>query len=135
MILTPKPPNNKNFHPHKHTSTSLPYVNPTFPAFSPLGSASLGSRSSGSVHLTGALCSRLQLEIVSCLEILGAFRGGVLLRPSRGPGFPDPQVATVTSGLLWPLLLWRTCPSLVERGRSLHRPAAAPPVPWEVGRQ
>ncbi|KAF6119667.1 hypothetical protein HJG60_010117 [Phyllostomus discolor] len=53
---------------------------------------------------------------MSCLEILGAFEGGILLRPSVGPGFPDPQVATVTSGLLWPLLLWRSCLLLVEKG-------------------
>lgn len=34
----------------------------------------------------------------------------------HGPWFPEPQVVTVTLGLLWLLVLCCSCPSLVEMG-------------------
>ena len=66
--------------------------------------------------LMWALCSRLELEILSCQWSLVGFRGGVLFQQSMGLGSPGPLMVTVTLGLLWPSVIWHTCPSLVESG-------------------
>ena len=115
--LSPQAHMQLHFHP---TLTSI--------TFSSLGSASMGSSSSGPVHLTWTRCSRLKLEILRCLRSLGSFRGGVLW-PSRISGSPDPQVATVTSVFSGPQCCGTPAPHWYRWGGGLCQPAAIPRYP------
>ena len=92
--------------PHELTCTSTPHPSPTSPTFSPSGSASSGSRSSGLVLSVGTPCSRLGSRTLRWLGSLDSFRSGVFLRPFLGPCFSVPQVATFTLGLLWSSVVW-----------------------------
>ena len=92
--------------PHELTCTSTPHPSPTSPTFSPSGSASSGSRSSGLVLSVGTPCSRLGSRTLRLLGSLDGFRAGVFLRPFLGPCFSVPQVATYTLGLLQSSVVW-----------------------------
>nr|KAF6331916.1 hypothetical protein mPipKuh1_008215 [Pipistrellus kuhlii] len=55
-------------------------------------------------------------EVGGLLGLGGFGGGGLLLSLPTGPGSPAAQVATLTSGLPWPSVVWLTGPSLRDMG-------------------